>query len=242
MNGVSYLSAALCLLLLAGCATVSHEHSGEINRDPLEPTNRSLYNLNESLDMYIFKPVAQGYVNTFPLPVRRSVTRFFDNASYLNVIINSFLQGKFENGFSDIGRFVINSSIGVGGLFDVASQIGLPEHNEDTGQTLAVWGMGEGAYLFLPGTGSNSTRDVSNMVTSTLLFPFTYLSYTILLPVTALAAINARANMLSASGIRDTAAIDPYAFTREAYLQKRQHMIEDGEPTENIDDDVFFED
>ena len=224
---ITTLILLILVASLVGCTTTPGQ-AGSKNNDPLEPANRELYNFNETLDQYIFKPVAETYVGTFPRPVRVGVTNFFDNVSYLNVTLNSFLQGKFMDGFSDVTRIVVNSTIGIGGLFDVATRIGLPRHDEDTGQTLAVWGVGEGAYLFIPGTGSDTVRDLPNMVSSTLLFPFTYFSAVVLFPLTAVAAVNTRANMLEASSIRDTAALDPYSFTREAYLLKRQHLINDG--------------
>ncbi len=212
---------------LPGCASVP-DNADIDSSDPLEPTNRHLYNFNEALDQHMFRPVAETYANILPRPVRVGVTNFFDNVGYLNVTLNSFLQGKFADGFSDITRIVVNSSLGIGGLFDVATRMGLSEHDEDTGQTLAVWGVGKGAYLFVPVTGADTVRDLSNIVTSTLLYPFTYFSAVVLFPVAAVEAINARANLLEASRIRDAAALDPYSFTRESYLQERQHLINDG--------------
>ena len=129
--------------------------------------------------------------------------------------------------------------MGGGGLFDVATPMGLPEHEEDFGQTLAVWGVDEGSYLYLPFLGPNSVRDSTNYVPSTLLNPFFYLSSTILFPVTAINAVNKRANLLEASNIRDEAAVDPYSFTREAYLQQREYLIHDGNPPITGYDDVF---
>lgn len=230
----------LLVITLGACAGNKERISGD-EIDPLEPANRNMFSLNESLDENIFKPVAQGYVNITSAPVRASVTNFFDNASYLNTILNSFLQGEFGHGFADIGRFVVNSTLGIGGLFDVATDMGLPEREKDTGQTLARWGAGEGAYLFIPGPGSNTIRDSSNMVTSSLLFPFTYFSAVVLLPVTAVMAINARANLLTASNIRDEAALDSYSFTREVYLQQRQNLIY-GKPEPFSDSFEGFED
>ncbi len=213
-------------LTLGGCATPDRIQD---NPDPLEPANRQLFNLNETLDDNIFKPVAQGYVNITPRPVRTGITNFFDNATYLNVILNSFLQAEFSNGFSDVGRFMANSTFGIGGLFDVATDMGLPPREKDTGQTLGKWGFGEGAYLFVPGPGSSTIRDTSNIITSSLLFPFTYFSAAVFFPVTAVMAVNARANLLTASTLRDEAALDTYTFTREAYLERRRYLIRGGD-------------
>ena len=129
--------------------------------------------------------------------------------------------------------------MGIGGLFDVATPMGLPENDEDFGQTLAVWGVDEGSYLYLPFLGPNTVRDSTDYVPSTLLNPFFYLSSTILFPVTAINAINKRANLLEASNIRDEAAVDLYSFTREAYLQQREYLIHDGNPPITGYDDVF---
>jgi len=213
-------------LNLGACATQDIIRD---NPDPLEPANRKLFSLNGVLDDNIFKPVAHGYVNVTPRPVRSGITNFFDNATYLNVILNSFLQAELKNGFADVGRFVINSTLGIGGLFDVATGMGLPSREKDTGQTLGKWGFGEGAYLFIPGPGSSTIRDIPNMITSSLLFPFSYLPITVLLPVTAVMAVNARANLLTASNLRDEAALDEYTFTREAYLEKRRALIREGD-------------
>src|SRR5690606_5704408 len=137
-----------------------------VDPDPLEPANRAFFTFNETLDQYLIRPVAETYVEVAPRPMRTAVTNFFNNLTYLNVILNSFLQGKFYQGVNDTARFVINSTLGVGGLFDVATDAGLPAHQEDFGQTLAVWGASQGAYLYLPVRGPNSVRDAPDLATS----------------------------------------------------------------------------
>ena len=132
--------------LATGCATSPDGMEG----DPFQPLNRGFHNINAGLDELIVKPVAEGYVVLTPAGLRSSISNFFDNVSYPNVILNDFLQGKFADGFSDIGRFLINSTIGIGGLFDPATNIGLRKHDEDLGQTFGSYGAGEGAYLELP--------------------------------------------------------------------------------------------
>ncbi|MCG8380283.1 MAG: VacJ family lipoprotein [Proteobacteria bacterium] len=235
-----YLLIVGLLLVATGCAT-TQTADGEINEDPIEPTNRVFFNINETLDKHFLKPVAEGYVAVTPVPVRTSITNFFDNLTYLNVILNDFLQGKFSQGMDDTFRFLFNSTLGIGGLFDVATPMGLPENEEDFGQTLAVWGVDKGSYLYLPLFGPNTVRDTTDFVPSTLLNPFFYITSTVLLPVSALNAINTRANLLEASNIRDEAAIDPYAFTREAHLQQREFLIYDGNPPVTGYDDIFLE-
>jgi len=224
---------------LSACATQDRIPD---NPDPLEPANRQLFNLNETFDVFILKPAAQGYVKITPPPVRDGVTNFFDNATYLNVILNSFLQAEFDSGFSDLGRFIVNSTLGVAGLFDVATGMGLPSREKDTGQTLGKWGFAPGAYLFLPGRGSYTIRDIPNLVTNTLLFPFTYTRRTVLIPVTMLMVLNARANSLAASAMRDEAALDTYTFTREAYLEKRRALIREGDDDALREFDEMFSD
>lgn len=211
----------------------------EVNPDPLEPVNRASFDFNETLDRYFMKPIAKGYVEVTPQLVRSGVTNFFNNISYLNVMLNNFLQGKIDDGLTDMTRFIFNSTIGLGGLVDVATPMGLERHDEDTGQTLAVWGTGQGSYLYLPVFGPNTARNLPNMATSYFLNPLTYISSTILFPVTALNVINKRANLLEATNIRDEAAVDSYTFTREAYLQKRYYLIHDGNPPVEGYDDIF---
>ena len=234
------ISALLVLIVaLTGCA--GPQPKSAASPDPFEPANRAFYSVNESLDRGLVKPIAEVYDKFTPAPARTAVTNFFDNLFYLNVIVNSFLQGKLDQGFSDTGRFVLNSTLGIGGLFDVATGMGLPIHNEDFGQTLAKWGMGEGPYVYLPIKGPNSGRDLPDLVTSALLNPLTYISGGILLPIQVLRIISLRANLLDETRIRDEAAVDPYSFTREAYLQRREYLIHDGAPPSEGYEDIFDE-
>ena len=229
------------LCIMVGCAT-TQTTDNYAKDDALEPANRVFFDVNETLDQALIKPIAEVYVDVTPNFIRTGITNFFENLAYLNVILNDFLQGKIDQGISDLGRFITNSTIGLGGLFDVATPMGLPEHDEDFGQTLAVWGVDEGSYLYLPFFGPNTVRDSTNFVPKTLLNPFFYISSAILFPVTAINAVNKRANLLEASNIRDEAAVDPYSFTREAYLQQREYLIHDGNPPVTGYDDVFSAD
>ena len=234
-----YIVLVLAVSVFAGCAGTPPKNGP--TQDPIEPANRAFYSFNEGLDKHLIKPIAKGYVKIAPEPVRNSVTNFFDNLAYLNVILNSFLQGKFDQGFSDAGRFIMNSTLGVAGLFDVATPAGLERHKEDFGQTLAVWGASRGAYLYLPVKGPNTARDLPDIATSLFLNPITYLTGAVLFPITALNVINIRANLLDATNIRDEAAVDPYSFTREAYIQQREYLIHDGNPPTEGYDDIFDE-
>ena len=231
----------LILLILgaaSGCAT-TQTTDGSVTADPLEPVNRVGYGIDDTLDKTLLKPVAETYEEYTPQLVRTGITNFFDNLNYLNVILNSFLQGKIDQGLSDATRFIFNSTIGLGGLVDVGTVIGLPAHEEDLGQTFAVWGFGRGSYLYIPIQGPNTISTLPDIVVSYLLNPLTYVTSTILFPLTAINVINKRANLLEATNIRDEAAVDPYIFTREAYLQRRQYLIYDGNPPPERYEDIF---
>ena len=239
---ITQLGLLVVICFMYGCATTGPAGKDAATPDPFEKTNRSFYKLDDSLDRAILKPAAETYADITPRTIRTGVTNFFDNINYLNVILNTFLQGKMKQGASDTARFVFNSSLGIGGLFDVATGMGFPRHEEDLGQTLAVWGFSSGAYLYLPLIkGPSTVRDTPDLATSTLLNPLTYVSSVILWPVEALNLINKRANLLDDTSLRDEAAVDPYSFTREAYLQRREYLIHDGNlPTEGYED--IFED
>lgn len=236
-----WVIALLACLGLGGCATTQGPaaENGNGAVDPIEPANRVFYSVNETLDGLFVKPMAEIYTMATPEPVRVSVSNFFSNLGYINVILNDFLQGKTDQGWSDTSRFLINSTLGVGGLFDVASDMGFPRHQEDLGQTLAVWGADQGAYLYLPIVGPNSVRDTPDIASSLLTNPLFYVTSTVLYPVTALGVINKRAEVLEATRLRDEAAVDPYIFTREAYLQRRNYLIHDGNPPVEGYDDIF---
>ncbi len=225
------------LLSLAACSGV--ETKGIDNSDPYENVNRKIYGFNDGLDRAVLQPVAEGYTNITPEPVRSSITNFFDNITYLNVILNDILQGKFDQAMGDSLRFLYNSTLGIGGLFDVSTPMGLARHDEDFGQTLATWGVDQGAYGVLPLLGPDTARNTPNMVTEILLNPLTYVSGGVLIPVTALGLVNTRANLLDETQLRDDAAVDPYSFTREAYLQQREYNIYDGNPPLDGYDDIF---
>lgn len=219
--------------LLGGCASTAPSNPS----DPWEKPNRAFYNFNDSLDRNFFTPVAKGYVWATPKPVRAGVTNAFENVNYLNVMANDLLQGKVSDFASDSGRFVVNSTVGLGGLFDPATKLGLPAHDEDLGQTLGKWGVGEGRYLVLPLMGPNSLRDLPNVASAMALNPLTYLNAVVTVPLGVINTINMRANLLEETNIRDQAALDPYTFVREAYRQQREFKIYDGNPpSESIDD------
>lgn len=191
--------------------------------------NRAVFNFNEAVDRAVLKPVADAYVKVTPQPVRTSVSNFFDNLVYPNVILNDFLQGKVEQGVSDTARFVWNSSAGIFGLFDVASRMGMPPHDEDFGQTLGVWGVGEGPYLVLPILGPSSGRDAPGVAVTYVTNGLYYVEDSkTRLGLTLLNGVDLRARAAGFMRFRDVAALDPYLFTRESYRQYRTYQIYDG--------------
>ena len=236
MTGVKFSLVLMAICITSGCATTQ---TGAGDPDQLEPANRASYSFTDTLDRAVIKPIAETYAENTPETVRTGVTNFFDNLSYLNVALNSFLQGKFDQGISDTLRFLYNSTFGIGGLFDISTPIGMPAHNEDFGQTLAVWGVGQGSYLYIPVQGPNTVRNLPDYATSILLNPLTYVTSAVLFPLTAINIINKRANLLEETNIRDEAAVDPYIFTREAYLQRRLFLIHDGNPPVEGYEDIF---
>lgn len=229
------IALVVSLGIITGCASTPNGDPG----DPYEATNRKIYNFNDSLDRNLLQPVARGYVDVTPKPVRNGVTNFFGNVNYINVIFNDLLQGKGGQFLTDTGRFVVNSTIGIGGLFDPAREMGLVAHDEDLGQTFGVWGAGEGAYLNIPLAGPSSFRDAPGFVSAALLNPLTYLNPVVNIPLQVVGAINTRANLLEATSIRDQAALDPYTFVREAYRQQREYKIYDGNPPGDGFDDYI---
>jgi ABC-type transporter lipoprotein component MlaA len=218
----------LALLFFSGCATVQNNH------DPIEGINRVSDSFNELLDKAIMKPVAKGYVAVTDKKDRKAISNFYDNLTYPNTILNDFLQGKGHQGLEDLLRFIINSSIGLVGLIDVASHVELEKHNEDLGQTLAVWGFPQGAYIVYPFFGPNSVRNTPDFITETVTYGLFWASYFIapqaIIPLSILSYIDKRARLLDASEMRDELALDPYIFTREAWRQNREYLIHDGNP------------
>ncbi|MCQ8130115.1 VacJ family lipoprotein [Methylomonas sp. WSC-6] len=208
--------------------------------DPYERFNRSMYGFNMGLDKYLLKPVADGYKFITPNFMQTGVTNFFNNLKGINVVLNDLLQGKFEQSASDLGRFTTNSTIGLLGLFDVATDLGLQQNVEDFGQTLAVWGVNQGPYLVLPVLGPTTLRDGGGIVLDKAANPGSYVPGTGIIE-----GINERANAEGALNFIDEAALDPYVFTRESFLQYRNNLINDGKTdadTFDLDIDEAMED
>ncbi len=221
------------LTLLSGCANTGNA------RDPLEPVNRAIYHFNDGLDKAVLKPVAEAYREVLPQFVRTGVSNFFSNINDVLIALNNLLQGKLPDAVSDAGRIVINTTAGLLGVLDVATEIGLEKHDEDFGQTLGRWGFGDGPYLVLPLFGPSNMRDGLALIVDTRLDPITYVDPSRDRNQLWLARlINRRAELLDTSRILETAALDPYEFLRDAYLQRRRNLVYDGSPPPEKDDDT----
>jgi len=218
----------LVMLLVgaAGCATTNGDR-----RDPAEGFNRAMFSFNDGFDEAIGKPVATAYRNALPSPVRSAVRNFFANIADLWIGANNLLQGKPADTVTDWARFAFNSSIGLFGLIDVASEIGLEKHDEDFGQTFGRWGVSDGAYLVWPFLGSSDVRDTVGLVFDLSLDPILlHEPVRVRNAMTLLRATGKRADLLDASRILEEAALDKYVFQRDAYLQRRRSLIYDGNP------------
>jgi phospholipid-binding lipoprotein MlaA len=227
-------------LSLTGCAG---QKAAKNPDDPWESTNRSTSSFNNKVDKVVLKPIAKDYEKITPKPVNESVTNFFSNINDIGVSVNDLLQLKFVQGGMDVSRFVINSTVGVAGFFDVASKLKLPKHNEDFGQTLGFWGMPAGSYLVLPFLGASSPRDAVGLMGDALLNPLTYVSIfggtaanAATTGSTVLDVTDTRADLMSTEKIVDEASVDRYDFMKNAYLQHREYLIHDGNPPEEGDD------
>lgn len=214
----------------------------EIEADPLEGYNRAIFSFNESLDNNLLKPVAEGYREIMPDPAERGISNFFSNLREPFNILNNLLQFKFEDAVSDTVRFGINSTIGILGLFDVATDAGIPKHDEDLGQTLAVWGVESGPYFVLPIFGPSTLRDSAGLVSEMWIGNTVEVGNTQLFSPTgeitpasaenltvATQFVSKRADLLEEKEMADNASFDNYAFIRDAYLQKRESQIHDGD-------------
>ena len=232
------------LFALSGCSTLNHPTDPN---DPLESYNRYMFEFNDHVDRYALKPVAQGYTSITPRFMQKGINNFFSNLDDFIVIINDLLQLKLGQFSSDTGRLLINSTLGLGGLIDWASDLNMPKHNEDFGQTLGYWGVAPGPYFILPVLGPSTIRDTGGLIVDTAELDPIWRQVEDGLPAeprdpveaqvtTAIKAIDLRASLLKAEKILDEAALDKYVFIREAYLQRRAHLVFDGNPPEQVEE------
>jgi phospholipid-binding lipoprotein MlaA len=240
LNPIRLTSMAALLLTLVACA--SNEGRVADPRDPLEGVNRAVYAFNNGMDRAVVKSVAKGYRAITPEPVDRGVTNFFSNLADVRSSINNLLQFKLGRAASDVGRVAINSTIGILGLIDVASQMKLEKYGEDFGQTLGYWGVGPGPYLVLPFLGPRNMRDTLGMVGDWYTSPLNYAgaddwpdNWTYGTTedwqwgLHVLNIVDTRSDLLGASAVLEVAAIDEYTFVRDAYLQSREDKVRDGQ-------------
>ncbi|HEY9043275.1 MAG TPA: VacJ family lipoprotein [Rheinheimera sp.] len=233
-------SLLLAAMLLAGCAakpattqagaTDSTNAQYTDSRDPLETINRPLWDFNyDILDKYLLRPATVGYMTVVPKPARKGLVNAANNLSEPASFINGTLQAKPDSAAISAGRFLVNSTLGLFGLFDVATKIGLVQREEDFSQTLAVWGVGDGAFLMLPALGPSTVRDTTGGVVDNLYFPLALLNTPLTLTRAAIGALDAREQLMSMENLLEE-SLDPYAFVKESYFQRQQFKIYDGNP------------
>ena len=221
------------VLLLSACATGPNANP----RDPMEPFNRGVYGFNDAVDRAVIKPVATAYRDVLPSPVRTGVSNFFNNLQDLWSFVNNTLQLKGEGAGNSIVRFGVNTVFGLGGLIDIASEMRIERHTEDFGQTLGRWGVGAGPYIVLPFAGPSTLRDTAALPVD---MAGNVVSHVDHVPTRnsaiVLNLVSRRAQLLDATRMLDEVALDPYAFTRDVFLQRRRSQVYDGNPP---DEDAY---
>jgi len=229
---IKILMLCVSSLLLTGCATQAKHKS-----DPLEGLNRGIYAINRTVDKLAIKPIAKVYDAVIPKPVKKGVHNFFENLNDIPTIANGVLQGRFPQAISDSTRFLVNSTLGIGGIFDVADHWGLQKHKADFGQTLALWGYRDSTYLVLPFFGPSTVRDGVGRVATYYMSVWPYIKKVKVRNIMfASYVIDTRASLLGNEAIMEEAASgDEYAWVRDAYLRHRQYEI-DGETSEANDE------
>src|SRR5574338_850309 len=233
------LAGTACVLLLGGCATSSTANP----EDPLEGYNRAMFSFNEAVDKAVMKPLAEGYNYVTPKPVKMGIGNFFGNVGDVWISVNNLLQGKVQDALSDAGRFLVNTTLGMAGLFDVASEMGLEKHDEDFGQTLGKWGVGEGGYFIVPILGPKTIRDALALPVDFKGNPVAYLKddesrYLLL----GLEMIHRRYTLLGSEKTLEEGTLDKYAYVRDYYLQQRRYKVFDGKPPKRPDDEAGLTD
>lgn len=230
-KALKVLAAGLGAVWLTACSTAGGDTAAN---DPYEATNRQVFDFDVKLDRHVLLPAAGFYAQVVPEPAREGVHNFLTNLNSPVIFANDVLQGETKRGAQTFGRFVINSTLGIGGLFDYASghNINIPYHGEDFGQTLAVWGVGEGPYLVLPFVGPDPPRDAAGQVVDIFLDPTTYITFNYHLYWSmargAFAVLDARARNASTLSSIERGSVDYYASVRSLYRQNRQNEINNG--------------
>jgi phospholipid-binding lipoprotein MlaA len=226
------LLPALAAVALAGCAL------GPTKEDPYEPFNRSMFSVHEAVDGAVIKPVAQGYVAVVPEPIRTGVSNFFGNIDDIFSGVNSVLQGNGNRAGDAFGRVLLNSSFGLGGIFDLASMMGITKDRNDFGITFGKWGFPQGPYLFVPGFGPTTARDGAGWIVRLYTGPLGFIpDVPVRNSLYGLGYVDTRQQALATESVVETAAIDKYRFIRNAYLRARRYQLYDGHPPPEEDED-----
>ncbi|MDY0012639.1 MAG: VacJ family lipoprotein, partial [Rhodocyclaceae bacterium] len=209
-----------------------------VENDPLEGYNRAMFRFNDAVDRAVVKPVAQGYDSIAPKPVKEGIGNFFGNLGDIWISANSLLQGKVSDALSDAGRFLVNSTLGVAGLFDVATGMGLEKHDEDFGQTLGKWGVGEGGYFVVPLFGPRTIRDAVALVVDLKASPVGRLEDVASRnALNALSTVHDRYTLLGVEKTLEEGTLDKYLYSRDYYLQQRRYRVFDGKPPRDLRND-----
>ncbi|WP_420991635.1 VacJ family lipoprotein [Cupriavidus sp. 30B13] len=224
----SRLARLLSALSLALLATACASGPQASPADPIEPFNRAVFKVNDKLDEYVATPLAKGYRAVTPQPVRTAVTNFYSNIGDVGNFVNNLLQGKGVDAAESFMRIAINSTLGIGGLIDIATPAGLSKHSQDFGLTMGVWGIPSGPYLVLPLFGPSSIRDGVGLYVNFQISPTTWIDQDYRYGMYFLGFLDARTNALGATDLLSLAALDRYSFVRDAYLQRRQYLINGG--------------
>jgi phospholipid-binding lipoprotein MlaA len=238
MMRTALLATALLATLWAGPVRAEDDH------DPWEGFNRAIFTFNDGVDRWVLEPVAKGYDVVVPDPLERCISNFFQNLRVPINSVNGFLQGKPVNGLSDVGRFTVNTTIGLAGFLDPASYFGLERHDEDFGQTLGVWGVPQGPYLMLPLLGPSTIRDTGGLVADSAMTPTWYfLDTAVTIGSRVFETVNARSLVLEDVKHAREASFDFYGFVRNGYLQRRASLVRDEkDSTRDTDDRLYFPD
>ena len=238
VRALGRLLAGATVLLAAGCASIPAD-AGRNPADPWERYNRHMSDFNDRFDRALLRPVAQGYVDYVPRPVRDCLGNAFANLYDVPTALNNLLQGKAYEGASDLCRVVINSTVGLLGCFDVASKMGLERHDEDFGQTLGRWGAGPGPYFVWPFLGPSTVRDSVGRLVGFYTDPVDYVVAQVRVrnSVWGVRLVDTRASLFPAERVIDGAALDKYQFIRDGFLQRRRSLVYDGNPPRQRDDE-----
>jgi phospholipid-binding lipoprotein MlaA len=218
--------SACALAATAGCATGPDRNPA----DPLEPLNRATWRFNDTLDRTIAQPVARGYNRVVPRPIRTGIGNFFSNLGDVPVMLNDFAQLRFTDGMNDLMRIAVNSTLGLLGILDIATPAGIPKRDQDFGLTLAHYGVGSGPYLVLPIFGPSTFRDAAGFGVDQYGNPATYARPRVRNILWGVNFVSTRARYLNATNLLEQAALDKYLFVRDAYLQRRQSLVDAGKP------------